>query len=297
MILGFSDSRVQAMAVVEALDARYGEVGIHRFPDGESKVTLPEIKDEHVVVFRSLQDPNDKLVELLLVARALRNQGVNRLSLIAPYLCYMRQDCAFQPGEIVSQKIIGEFLAGLFDDVVTVDPHLHRISRLEEAVPARNPIVVPAAPLFARYLANRSDKPLLVGPDAESEQWVSAIAKGCGLPFVVAFKQRFGDRAVSVETTDFQVRGRSVVLVDDVASTGTTLTEAVAKLRALGAEKVDVLVTHPLFVENAVDKLRRSGVSEIGSSDSILHSTNVVFLAPILAETLRNALDYNRNSS
>jgi ribose-phosphate pyrophosphokinase len=102
---------------------------------------------------------------------------------------------------------------------------------------------------------------------------------------------------VSVETTDFQVRGRSVVLVDDVASTGTTLTEAVAKLRALGAEKVDVLVTHPLFVENAVDKLRRSGVSEIGSSDSILHSTNVVFLAPILAETLRNALDYNRNSS
>lgn len=297
MILGFPDSRGQAVAVAEALDARYGEIGIHRFPDGESKVTLPEVRGEHIVVFRSLPDPNDKLVELLLVARALRNRGVKRLSLVAPYLCYMRQDCAFRPGEIVSQKIIGGFLAELFEDVVTVDPHLHRISRLEEAVPARNPIVVSAAPLFARHLADRSDRPLLVGPDAESEQWVGAIAEGCGLPFAVAVKQRFGDRAVSVETPDFQVESRSAVLIDDVASTGTTLIEAVARLRAQGIEKIGVLVTHPLFVENAVDKLLRSGVSEIGSSDSIPHATNVVFLMPVLAETLKNALDYNRNSS
>jgi ribose-phosphate pyrophosphokinase len=296
MILGFPDSRRQALAVVEALDAQYGEVDVHRFPDGESKLTLPEIGDEHVVVFRSLHDPDRKLVELLLATRALRNQGVKRLSLIAPYLCYMRQDCAFRPGEIVSQKIIGGFLAELFDDVVTVDPHLHRISRLEEAVPAKNPIVVPAAPLFARYLAHRSDQPLLVGPDAESEQWVSAIAKDSGLPFAIALKQRFGDRAVFVETPDVQVKGRNVVLIDDVASTGSTLIEVVAKLREQGAEKIDALVTHPLFVENAVNKLLHSGISEIGSSDSIPHSTNVVFLAPVLAETIRNALDYNSTS-
>jgi len=297
MILGFPDSRRQAIAVAEALDARYGEVGLHRFPDGESKVTLPEIEGEHVVVFRSLNEPNDKLVELLLVSRALRNQGVKRVSLVAPYLCYMRQDSAFRPGEIVSQKIIGGFLAELFDDVVTVDPHLHRIARLEEAVPARNPVAVSAAPLFARYLADRSDKPLLVGPDAESEQWVSTVAKGCGLSFAVALKQRLGDRAVAVETPDVQPGGRSAVLIDDMASTGSTLIEAVARLRAQGIEKIDVLVTHPLFVESAVDRLLNSGVSEIGSSDSIPHPTNVVFLAPILAETLRNALGYNRKSS
>jgi ribose-phosphate pyrophosphokinase len=209
----------------------------------------------------------------------------------------MRQDCAFRPGEIVSQKIIGGFLAELFEDVVTVDPHLHRISRLEEAVPARNPVVVSAAPLFARYLADRADKPLLVGPDAESERWVSAVAKSSGLSFAVALKQRLGDREVVVETTpDFQARAQSVVLIDDVASTGTTLIEAVARLRTHGVEKIDVLVTHPLFVENAVDKLLHCGVSAIGSSDSIIHSTNVVYLAPILAETLKNALDYHPNS-
>ncbi|BBA36699.1 ribose-phosphate pyrophosphokinase [Methylocaldum marinum] len=295
MILGFPDSRRQALAVVEALDARYGEVDAHRFPDGESKLTLPEIRGEHVVVFRSLHDPDRKLVELLLVTRALRNHGVKRLSLVAPYLCYMRQDCAFRPGEIVSQKIIGGFLAELFDDVVTVDPHLHRISRLEEAVPAKNPIVVPAAPLFARFLAYRPDQPLLIGPDAESEQWVSAIAKDSGLSFAIALKQRFGDRQVSVETPDVPVRGRSVVLIDDVASTGTTLMEVAARLREQGAEKIDALVTHPLFVENAVNKLLHGGISEIGSSDSIPHATNVVFLAPVLAETIRNGLDYNPN--
>ncbi len=295
MILGFPDSRRQAMAVADVLSARYGEVGVHRFPDGESKLTLPEIKDEHIVVFRSLSNPNDKLVELLLVSRTLRNQGVRRLSLVAPYLCYMRQDFAFRPGEIVSQKVIGKFLAELFEDVVTVDPHLHRISRLEEAVPAKNPIALSAAPLFARYLEDRPDKPLLIGPDTESEQWVSAIADACGFPFAVAFKQRLGDRAVSIKTPDVHLRGQSVVLIDDVVSTGTTMIDAVAKLRVQGVKRIDVLVTHPLFVEDAVAKLRRSGVSEIGSSDSIPHATNVVYLAPILAETLRNALDYNRN--
>ncbi len=94
------------------------------------------------VLLRSLYQPNDKLVELLLAARAARGLGVRHLTLVAPYLAYMRQDIAFHPGEAVSQRIVGPFLASLFDAVVTVDRHLHRVATLPEAVPAAQAVVV-----------------------------------------------------------------------------------------------------------------------------------------------------------
>lgn len=288
MILGFPDSSAQAHTVAQTLNVPYAEVGLHRFPDGESKITLPEIAADHILLFRSLDRPNGKLVELLLVSRTLRACGVKRLSLVAPYLCYMRQDIAFHPGEVVSQKIVGGWLAELFDDVVTVDPHLHRISRLEQAVPAKNPVVVSAAPLFAQHLAELGSELLILGPDAESEQWVRTIAEACRFPYAVAEKRRHGDSTVEIELPRaIRIRGRPVVLVDDIASTGATLAEAAAQLKGLGAGEIRILVTHPLFVNDAVETLRRHGVGDIGSSDSIVHPTNVVSLVPVLAEALR----------
>jgi ribose-phosphate pyrophosphokinase len=289
MILGFPDSRVQASALAQVLDLPYAEVGLHRFPDGESRLTLPGHGTDHLVLFRSLDRPNEKLVELLLAGRALRERGVRRLSLVAPYLCYMRQDSAFHPGEVVSQKIIGGLLADLFDDLVTVDPHLHRVSRLEQAVPVKNPVAVSAAPLFGGYLAGLGGAPLILGPDAESAQWVRAIAEAGGFPYAIAEKKRHGDRKVDIVLpSDLSLAGRKVVLADDMASTGTTLAEAAARIAAQGAAEIRVLVTHPVFVGDAVENLYRHGVAAIGSSDSIVHPTNVVSLAPALAEALRS---------
>ena len=129
MLLGFSDYESQGRRLADALGMPFALVAIHRFPDGESKVTLPSPLPERVVLCRSLDAPNDKLIELMLCAETARAMGAKRVALVAPYLCYMRQDIAFHPGEAVSQKIVGKFLAGLFDAVITVDPHLHRIAR------------------------------------------------------------------------------------------------------------------------------------------------------------------------
>ena len=111
MLLGFADYRHQAAALAEALALPCREVALHRFPDGESKVTLPSTLPERVLICRSLDRPNDKLIELLLTARTARLCGARQLILIAPYLCYMRQDKAFHPGEAVSQTLVGAFLA------------------------------------------------------------------------------------------------------------------------------------------------------------------------------------------
>jgi len=286
LILGFPDYGEQARCLAAAGGLSLAEVEVHRFPDGESRVRLPTGLPDHVILCRSLERPNDKLVELALAAHTARELGARQVTLVAPYLCYMRQDIAFHPGEAVSQRIVGRWLADWLDALVTVDPHLHRVRRLGEAVPVRHAVCLSAAGLMSAFLAEQLDDPVLVGPDAESRQWVAAIAAHRGLDYRVGRKIRQGDRYVRVDFPEPPPSGRHLVLVDDVASTGRTLEAAVGVLAPMRPLSVSVLVTHALFLEGAVERLRAAGVSHIWSTDSIPHATNRLALAPLLAGAL-----------
>lgn len=286
LVLGFPDYEEQSYRLAQRLDARYETVHVHRFPDGESLVRLPEALAAHVVLCRSLDRPNDKLVEFLLAAATARELGAERLTLVTPYLCYMRQDQAFAPGEAVSQRIIGEFIADLFDAVVTVDPHLHRIKDLNEVIPERRVAALSSAALMSAFLGRQAGNPFLLGPDSESRQWVQAVAKGAGLDYGVASKERIGDREVRITLSEQNVAGREVVIIDDVVSTGTTLAETARAAYAGGAARVDVLVTHALFAGDAEQGLKEAGVAAIWSTDSIPHASNVISLAELLAEAI-----------
>lgn len=288
MILGFDDYRQQGEALARELGHEFALVELHRFPDGESKLTLPTELPTEVILCRSLDQPNHKLIELLLAAQTARQHGVKRLSLVAPYLCYMRQDIAFHPGEAVSQQIIGEFLAGLFDKVVTVDPHLHRIERLDQAIPEREAIALPSASVMGAFLAAHTQQPLLLGPDEESEQWVRAIAEPAGLDWAVAKKQRFGDRQVQVALPEREYARHQVILVDDMISTGNTLINVSQQLRRQRAKTIHCLVTHALFGEQVSHALHQAGIENIWSSDSVPHPSNAVGLAGLLASAFRS---------
>ncbi|MEW6647391.1 MAG: ribose-phosphate diphosphokinase [Pseudomonadota bacterium] len=288
MLLGFHDYEAQGRRLAEALGLPFAPVEIHRFPDGESKVTLPAQLPEQVVVCRTLDQPNDKLVELMLVARTARELGARHITLVAPYLCYMRQDIAFHAGEAVSQKIIGGFLAELFDAVITVDPHLHRIERLEQAIPRGQAMALTAAPAMIEFLAQHVPNPMLIGPDAESEQWVRAMAEPAGLEYAVATKERLGDRSVRTKLPEMSYQGRTIVLVDDMASTGRTLIAVASQLKFRGAAAIHCLVTHALFADDATRQLHEAGIEQIWSADSISHPSNVIHLAPLLAQAVRS---------
>ena len=286
LLLYFDDESDSAHRLAQAARLSCQAIERHRFPDGEIKLRLPEPLPERIVLFRSLAQPNEKLIELMLAVSGARGQGVRHITLVAPYLAYMRQDMAFTPGEVISQLSVGKFLAGLFDALITVDPHLHRVSTLQHAVPVKQAITLSGAPLLADLIAEKRPGAILVGPDEESAQWIAQAAKRHGSEQAVCRKVRLGDRQVTIALPEQSFQDRAVVLLDDVASSGHTLAQAGRLLLAAGAKSVDVAVTHALFAGDATQIIQEAGIQQIWSTDCIAHPSNTISMAPALASAL-----------
>lgn len=287
MILAFPDYLSQAQRLAACLGVPLAEVALHHFPDGESLIRLPPSLPAHLIICRSLNQPNDKLIELLLCATTARELGGRRLTLVAPYLSYMRQDIANQPGEAVSQRIIGKLLAELFDDVLTVDPHLHRISSLTQAIPIKNAVSLTAAHEIELFLKEKLKHALLLGPDSESKQWVGAIADNIGFDYAIADKNRLGDKQVEMSLPDRDFSKQAVVIIDDMASTGRTLAKAAGLLQAAGCKDIYAVVTHALFCGDAYAHILKAGVKNIWTTDSIDHPSSCIRLDALLADAIK----------
>lgn len=284
----FLDDEAPAWALARTMGLSPCFVQTHRFPDGE---IVPRVTGaaSTVLVYRSLANPNEKLVELMLACDAWRRAGAARLVLVAPYLCYMRQDAMFAAGEPVSQKVLGALLGRLFDRIVTVDAHLHRTARLEDLAPGTQWSNLHAAREIAEHVkrARVPEDTLIVGPDAESAQWVRELASAVGREGTTLVKTRQSDRKVTLFFSDAtNIKGRPVLLLDDICSSGGTLAAAVSLLVGGGAGPIDVIVTHALFSADAQLRLIKAGARNIQSCDSCSHPTNAISLAPLLARAL-----------
>lgn len=284
---GFADEAAETGRLAKALGVAAGEIGLHRFPDGESLPTVPQ-GARRVILYRSLHHSDDRLVPLLLAADAYRRAGVERLVLVAPYLCYLRQDAVFKPGQPLSRDVIGRLLGEAFDRVVTVQAHLHRTPDLGAALGTAADNLSVAADLAALF-AHGPERPLVVGPDVESRPWVEAAADRLGADWTTFDKVRHGDEDVRLTLgAAVDVKDRSVLLMDDVCSTGGTLAGAIALLVQAGATSVDVAVAHALFGPDVEARLRTAGARRIVSSYSVPHPTNALPLSGVLAAALRN---------
>lgn len=285
-LFGFPEARDLATATARALGVPCLKVAVRHFPDGESLVRVaPEPFAGRAIVLRSLADPNRTLVELLLALGTLRRRGAREVWLVAPYLCYMRQDAEFEPGQAVSQALVAGWIGREVDRLYTFDAHLHRTRSLEALfrIPARN---LSAAPLIAGAVRAWGATEVL-GPDEESRQWCAQVAAAAGARLVVARKQRRGDREVTVTLPEgLDLAGRRVAVVDDLASTGGSLVALLEQVRRQRPAGVRVFVTHALLGPADLDRLRAAGADAFVSTNSVPHPTNRLDLAPLLAEAL-----------
>ena len=269
------------------------EIALHHFPDGEMRVTVGPAAST-TIIYASLDRPNDKLLAILFAAEALRRTGANRLVLLAPYLCYMRQDTAFHQGEAISQKAVGRLIAGMVDRVITVDAHLHRTTDIGAVFPGIEAENLSAMAAIARALRETGVDPatIVIGPDAESRPWVSDLAGQLGLAHTVAQKIRRGDRAVEIGFAEAGlVAGRPVLLVDDIVSSGGTLIACATALQAAGATTIDAVITHALFAPKMSADFADAGIRSVRSTSSVPHPTNAIPLDDILATALRGEMD------
>ncbi len=288
-IIGFRDSEMQAIALAHALGIEHQIVESHTFPDGESQIRI-ECHSARPAVLRSLNQPNAKLIEVIFSASALRDQGATQITFICPYLPYMRQDIAFRPGEAVSQRIVGRLLTAHFDAFVSIDPHLHRTPNLSDVFCSKPSLCLTAAPAISTFIQDQGldQDAVFVGPDIESSAIVSAVADPLDAHWLTAAKVRLGDHQVKIELPDgTSLNGKHVIIVDDVISSGGTITTLCHELGKAGAAHISVFATHALFNDDAMRAMTAAGVAQLMSCDSVKHPSNAISLTPIIAEGLQ----------
>jgi ribose-phosphate pyrophosphokinase len=278
--------------VAASLGCRTERVAPHEFPDGETAVRIdPDAVADTVLVAASLDHPNVRILPLLLLAETLHDYGARRLLLLAPYLAYMRQDRRFKPGQGISARYFAGLLSGYFDGLVTVDPHLHRIPSLDEiySIPTR---VVHAAPAVAEWISASVERPLLIGPDSESGQWVQDLARRADCPFIVLNKIRRGDRRVEVSIPEVEQWSRHTpVLYDDMISTGRTMLETVGHLQAAGMAAPVCIAVHGVFAGGAYRSLLEAGAAQVVTTNTIRHESNRIDLARPVCDAVQALLD------
>ncbi|MBR1282907.1 ribose-phosphate diphosphokinase [Bradyrhizobium sp. AUGA SZCCT0177] len=288
-----SSSR-DAARLAARLGIPFHEIAIHRFPDGEIRVTAAPASPV-TIIYASLDRPNEKLIALAFAAEAVRRGGAKRLVLLAPYLCYMRQDTAFHEGEAISQKVIGALLARCFDRVVTTDAHLHRTPDIRAVFTGIASHNLSAMPEIAVALRKTGLDPatIAVGPDAESESWVRDLASRIGLSYTVAQKTRRGDRSSEIGFPDpTRIAGRPALIVDDIVSSGGTMIACARALTSAGATTIDAVVTHALFSEELCRDMIQSGIRSIRSTHSVPHSTNAITLDNLFIDALQDEITF-----
>jgi len=287
VVLALPGNEPRAATLAARTGADLAAREIRRFPDGETYVRLDTpVAGRDVALVCTLDRADERLPALLLTAATARDLGARSVRLVAPYLGYMRQDDRFRPGEGVTSLYVGRLLSAAFDHLVTIDPHLHRHARLSDVYSIPH-VTATAAPAIGAWVRANVADALLVGPDAESEQWVRAAA-GVDLPHVVFTKTRHGDHDVCIETPDLApFEGRTPVLVDDVLSTGRTMIEAAERLREAGFPPPVCTAVHAVFSGDAEAALHAAGIDCVVTCDTIPHPTNAIDVTDVLVEALR----------
>lgn len=287
LIFSLFDNEKLIETIKEHCGYEIGNLTFHQFPDEESYIKInSDVKNRSVLLLASLDHPNIKTLPLLFAAQTVKELGAKEVGLVAPYLAYMRQDKQFNSGEGITSKYFAAFLSQHFDWLVTIDPHLHRKKSLSELYNISATVLHASVPI-ASWLKTNIENPLIIGPDKESEQWVSDIAQQVGAPFVVLKKLRKGDRSVEITFPLLnQYHDLTPVLIDDIISTGKTMLETIIHLKNAKTKPPICIGIHGIFAENAYEELLAAGATKVNTCNTIKHVSNAIDVSSLITNFL-----------
>lgn len=283
-----------AAQVADHLGITLSQVSLERFPDGEISVQILEsIRGRDVFVIQTIAlDPNNLLMELLIMVDALKRASARSVVAVIPYFGYCRQDRRDKPRVPITAKLVANLLvnAGV-TRVLTMDLHAGQLQGFFD-IPVDNLF---SRPLLAEaFRGMKPDNSVVVTPDVGSIKLARAYAHYLHAEMAIVDKQRLGPQSVEVTTIIGNVQGKDVLLADDMCSTANTLVSAAKACREKGARRIFAAVTHGLFVGDAVEKIEESPIEALLMSNTIPYTDRlagstkirVVSVAPLFAQAI-----------
>ncbi len=288
LIIGGPASNNLENEIADIIGMRSLKVDYKIFPDGESYIRFPEKLEEDIVLIQSLFPPQDKhLIELFLMIDTAYNLGAERVIVVVPYMAYSRQDKRFLEGEAISIESILKIIEKLGTKYfLTVDIHKENSLKIL-SIPYTN--IVPTV-LFAEKIQELNlDNIVILSPDAGGIGRVRDVAEkiGCEYDFLEKRRDRISGE-VRLRPKNIDVANKNIVIIDDIISTGGTISLAAKQVIKNGARSVYVLCTHALLINNAVKKILSSGVKEIIATNTIPNIYSKISVAPLIASVLNN---------
>lgn len=281
-LIGGTASQTTAHDLAQLLDQPIATTTIKRFPDKEAYIRIEEdIKNEHVVIVQTTY-PDENIIELFLLQAAVASEGAKKITIIAPYYGYGRQDQQFNPGEPISAQTIAHHIQLHADEFITVDPHKQYILDFFD-IPTTS---CSAIPEIAKYLIKKESIDLVLAPDKGAMKGAKQTAQHIGCPYDFLEKTRIDGTTVEMKPKNLDVKNQNVVILDDIISTGGTMAKAIQQLNQQGAQQVIAACTHGLFIKDAVTKMQKAGVKKIIATDTIQNKYAKVNIAPALAQIL-----------
>lgn len=291
LVLSFKDTRELGLKIARGIKAEYETISLEKFPDGEFNISINKNpKNKTVIIISSMgNSPNQKMIQTILTGGIAKDFGAKKIILFATYFPYLRQDTHFFKYDSFSSRYITKLFEG-FDKVITIDPHLHRIKNLKVLSSKLTHITI--NPLIAKYIKKRfKNKFTIIGPDEESAQWSRPIAKMLDKDVVVLKKHRYSSTKIKVrEIEGFQGSNeeefeKNVIIIDDIISTGRTISGALSLAKKEGAKKLFCIGIHGLLINNSIDLIKKHG--ELITSNTIPSKFSKIDVSPAVIKELK----------
>ncbi len=280
-IIGGPASQLLAGRVAGELDGNLLVGEFRRFPDGELYTRiLGDFAGDNVTIIQNTVTDSD-FVSLLQLIDAC--EEASNINVVIPYMGYARQDKIFKPGEPISARAVARAIKA--DNVYTINIHAESILGYFDA----KAVNLDAAPVIGNYIKNMELKdPFIIAPDDGAIGLARSASENLGLDYDFLEKTRLSGDTVTLKPKNMAVKGRDVIIIDDIISTGGTMAETISLLRNQGAHEVFVACVHPVLSSNAVLKLFKAGVKGIIATDTIEKGVSIVSVAPVIAEAIKN---------